>query len=160
MGRIFERSALGSRHAPTNMPSASTYGRNSGKILLLRGLFECCATGVAQAPLVTAQTGRDRPHVGDLAGTQAIDVGGAGTPLRGCTLILRKGCPASKQRKEKAQHAALARTAREDWNPQVSRLHDRVSRIRLALARRFCYLQAILEINFAKCDFSHTWPHA
>lgn len=159
MGRIFERSALGLQ-ASKNEPITPTYGRNSGKTLLLRGLIECCATGVAQAPLVTTQTGRDCPHVRDLAGTQAIDVGGAGAPLRGCALILRKGCPAGEQRKEEAQHAALARTAREDWNSQVSRLHDRVSRIRLALARRFCYLQAILEINFAKCDFSHTWPHA
>ena len=101
-----------SRQAPANMPTAPTSNPISCSIILLRGLIECCATGVAQTPLVAAQTGCDRANVRDLAGTQAIDVGGAGAPLRG--RALRKDRPASKQRKEEAEHAALARAARQD----------------------------------------------
>src|SRR5262245_2007826 len=63
--------------------------RCAGK-MLLRGLIKCCAACIAQARSLTAQACGDRAHIGDLAGTKAIDVGGAGPALLGRTLVLGK----------------------------------------------------------------------
>ena len=91
--------------------------------LLRRRLIECCAAGVAETSPVPAQASSDCADIGNLAGTEPIDIRGAGAALLGRTLVLRKCCAAGTQRQEQAERATLAGAAGEGCKSQRSRLH-------------------------------------
>ena len=66
----------------------------------VRLLPELRRAGRAQARLLPSQACGDGADVGDFAGTETIDVGGAGAALLGSPLVLRECRSGCKQREE------------------------------------------------------------
>jgi hypothetical protein len=144
-GRIL---ALFKRMLPKNLAALEIQG--SGRDLLL----EHRRTGRAQARLLPAQACGNRPGIRNLAGAQAVDVGRAGPALVGSALlgIGRADRHQCEQEAECRSPAATTEKCRTSCKPC---LHDRVSQDDAHLDEAGSSSR-LRELNFAKCDFSHT----
>ena len=102
---------------------------------------------------MASQARGDCADVGNLAGAEPVDVGGAGPALlRGA---LRGNRAARQHREQKTEHRRPSGPAQRRHTSRKPGLLVRVSLIGLALARQASSTR-IRELIFAECDFSHT----
>jgi hypothetical protein len=85
---------------PMNGPVWPQARPKGAAINAVRLLPELRRAGRAQARLLPPQACGDGADVGDFAGTETIDVGGAGAALLGRPLVLRECRSGCKQREE------------------------------------------------------------
>lgn len=100
---------------------ASYLLRNNPQAGSPTGLVEHAAASLAQAGAVTAQAGRDGADIGNLAGAEPLDIGGAGSAL--LRRPLRVGSR-GEQRQEQPDRRRAARPALHTRKPHEPRLHD------------------------------------
>ncbi len=100
-------------------------------------LFENCPAGIAEIGLLPPQACGDGPDIGNFAGAETIDVGGAGLfLLRRCQI--RKRGSRCRQDDTKTERETDDGAARVDRKSAKSCLHDSIPLVRLAPMRRRC----------------------